>query len=93
MILYNLPSGRVVYITVKRLENLTHADIQDLEASGTGTYCNDPFIKLPTSQEEFENQLKEEEFDSEFEDLTPDMLSDGDDEPFIEIDLDNLFEE
>jgi len=81
-------------ISVDRLLNLTHQDIQDLEASNIGSHCNNPFVKLPTSSKEFDRELKDEYDEEEYgdDDLTPDMLSDGDDEPFIEVDYDNLLD-
>ena len=91
MVFYQLPSGRSVFISTEKLISLTHQDIQDLEASNCGSYCNNPFLKLPSSSEEFKNEIDNE--DDEYEDLTPDMLSDGDDEPFIEVDYDNLLDE
>jgi len=77
MILYQLESGKAVWISTDTLLNLTHQGIQDLEASSSGSHCNNPFIKLPTSSSEFKKQFTEDDDDEE--DESPDMQSDGDD--------------
>ena len=43
MITYQLPSGKVINITVEEFLNLTDLDIQNLTASGLGIYANSPW--------------------------------------------------
>jgi bifunctional pyridoxal-dependent enzyme with beta-cystathionase and maltose regulon repressor activities len=43
MITYQLPSGKVINITVEEFLNLTDLDIQNLTASGLGVYANSPW--------------------------------------------------
>ena len=88
MILYNLPSGKAVWISLDTLLNLTDANIQDLEASNTGFSSNDPFLKLPRSSQEFKQTIEDD--DIEFDDVSPDIQSDGDDDPFRDIDINNI---
>ena len=88
MVLYNLPSGKAIWISIDTLLNLTHANIQDLEASNVGFASNDPFINLPKSSEEFKKSLQDD--DIEFDDVSPDIQSDGDDDPFVDIDINSI---
>jgi hypothetical protein len=89
MILYNLPSGKAVWISVDRLLNLTHADIQDYEASSIGQTSNDPFINLPTSSSEFK-QFIDDQDDEDSDYSSTDLLSDGDDISYEDIDINNI---
>jgi len=82
MIYYQLPNGNGVYLTVDQLLNLTHSDIQGMVADGAGYSSNNPFRKLGSPKDDYEEE------DIETESL--DMLSDGDDEPFIEFDIDQI---
>ena len=43
MITYQLPSGKVINITIEEFLNLTDLDIQNLTASGLGVYANSPW--------------------------------------------------
>lgn len=92
MVLYQLPSGKSVYISIETLLNLTHQDVQNLEASNIGQVSNDPFQKLPYSTKEFRAFQKDKDEDVD-NDETPDILSDGDDDPFKDIDLNNIPDE
>ena len=89
MILFELPSGKSIYISIERLLNLTDADIQDYEASNIGYQNNDPFVKLPTSHKEFKQFLIDEDKENT-DDSSTDLLSDGDDNPYLDIDINNI---
>ena len=91
MVLYQLPSGKSVFISIERLLNLTHQDIQDYEASNIGQVHNNPFQSLPKSSKEFKQFI--EDSDDEEDDFTPDILSDGDDDPYMGIDVDSIPDE
>lgn len=84
MIVYELPNGKCVYITVEQLLNLNHADIQNMIADGAGYSSNNPFRKLSSSKDEYNDTDDEKDNDS------PDMLSDGDDDPFLDIDINQI---
>lgn len=88
MVLYELPSGKSVFISIERLLNLTHEDIQDLEASNTGFTSNNPFQRLPNSSVDFKRFIDEDDEDDD--DASPDILSDGDDDPYGDIDINNI---
>lgn len=85
MVLYQLPSGKSVFISIERLLNLTHQDVQDLEASNNGFNSNDPFQRLPKSTKDFNEYLEDDN-----DDKSPDILSDGDDDPYLDIDINNI---
>jgi hypothetical protein len=88
MILFELPSGKSIYISVERFLTLSKQDIQDLVASNIGYSSNDPFIKLPTTSSEFHTLSSDDE--EEIDDSYPDLLSDGDDDPYKDIDINNI---
>lgn len=88
MVLYELPSGKSVYISIDTLLNLTHQSIQDLEASNVGFTSNDPFLRLPKSSKDFRQLIEDEDLDDD--DVSPDILSDGDDDPYLDIDINNI---
>lgn len=83
MIYYQLPNGNGVYLTVDQLLNLTHNDVQGMIADGAGHPSNNPFRKLGSPKD-----------DDELEDLInkdiPDMLSDGDDDPYTDFDINQI---
>ena len=81
-ILYQLANGRTVYLTAKQLLSMSDSDFQELEGSNLGTSINNPFIPLPKQGEETEEFIDHN---------SPDMLSDGDDIDYGEIDLDNIY--
>ena len=83
MIYYQLPNGNGVYLSVDQYLNLTHNDIQGLVADGAGSSSNNPFRKLSKPSDDYE---KEEEEEIDF----PDMLSDGDDDPFTDFDINQI---
>ena len=93
MVLYELPSGKSIFISIERLLSLTKQDIQDLEASHSGFTSNDPFQKLPKSSKEFQRYLDEDNDEEDDYDVTPDILSDGDDDPYTDIDIYNIPDE
>lgn len=66
-IVYQLPSGRVVYLTVKQFLEMTEDDIKYLDTNGFGTNANNPFRKLPYADKDSEahDQIWEDEYDDE----------------------------
>ena len=85
MIVYELGNGKCVYLTVEQFINLTHSDIQGLIADGAGHSSNNPFRKMKTPKD---NEFEEDEDD--YENDSPDMLSDGDDDPYYEVDINQI---
>lgn len=84
MIYYQLPNGKGVYITIDQLLELTDADIQYLIANNSGSYTgNNPFINI---DHDFKSN------DDPIEPDSPDMLSDGDDDPHKDIDINNIID-
>ena len=94
MIYYQLPNGNGVYLTVEQILNLSHQDIQGMVIDGVGSPSNNPFRKLNTPSPDDDNQKDDDDYEDNYEedyyDDIPDMLSDGDDEPLIEFDIDQI---
>lgn len=89
MIVYQLPSGKIVYLSVEQFLRLSDNDVKQLEDSNIGSSGNNPFRKLPgdSSKDKFVEDLKEEHDDSiDFTDLD----NDDPDEPF---DMNRFLEE
>ena len=85
MIFFQLPNGKGVYLTVEQLLNLSENDVQGLVADDAGTTSNNPFRKLSTPTEDYDNDALQS-----FREDCPDMLSDGDDNPFGDIDINQI---
>ena len=89
MIVYQLPSGKIVYLSVEQFLRLTDDDIKQYEDSNIGSSGNNPFRKLPSS---FKDSLYDDE-DDDIEDTSIDFTNfdddDGLDEPF---DINNFTE-
>lgn len=84
MIVYELGNGKCVYLTVDQFINLTHSDIQCMIADGAGYSSNNPFRKMSSSKDDIIQEEPDDIRDS------PDMLSDGDDDPFKDIDINQI---
>ena len=81
MIVYQLPSGKIIYLTVEQFLRLTDDEIKQYEDSNIGSSGNNPFRKLPSS---FKDSLYDDE-DDDIEDTSidfTDLDDDGPDEPF-----------
>jgi hypothetical protein len=81
MIVYQLPSGKIVYLSVDQLLRLTDNDVKQLDDSNIGSSGHNPFRKLPgeSAKDKFNEDLKDEEDDSiDFTDLD----DEDSDEPF-----------
>lgn len=81
MIVYQLPSGKIIYLTVEQFLRLTDDEIKQYEDSNIGSSGNNPFRKLPSS---FKDSLYNNE-DDDIEDTSidfTDLDDDGPDEPF-----------
>lgn len=62
--LYQLPDGRVVYLTVEQYLDMSDADIQNLMASNYGDHISiwqHSVIKSPTKQKTVDNSIDYEE--------------------------------
>lgn len=87
-IIYELPNGKCVHISVEQLLALDDKDIQYMIATNAGYHSSNPNRKLKyadgdsTPQDEVFNDFADPE-DS------PDMLSDGDDIDY-DVDVDNI---
>lgn len=87
MIVYQLPSGKIIYLTVEQFLRLTDDEIKQYEDSNIGSSGNNPFRKLPSS---FKDTLDEE---NDQEDDSIDFTSSDDndfEEPF---DMNRFLEE
>ena len=87
-IIYELPNGKCVHISVEQLLALDDADLQYMIATNAGYHSSNPHRKLKypdgdsTPEEQAFNDFTESE-------NSPDMLSDGDDIDY-DVDLDNF---
>ena len=83
MIVYQLPNGKVVYLSIEQVLSLTDDDISMLTESNSGKSCSSPFVNIDSIIEE---EVTESDYMPSFED---------DDEPSTQgpISLDHLFEE
>lgn len=87
MIVYQLPSGKIVYLTVEQFLRLTDDDVKYLDDSHIGSSGNNPFRKLPySSKDKFVEDLKEEDDSIDYTDLD----NDDPEEPF---DMNRFLEE
>ncbi len=88
MIVYQLPSGKIVYLTVEQFLRLTDDDIKQYEDSYLGSSGHNPFKKLPYE--------RTDKFIDEDDDIDEDQYFDytSDDDDFIEpFDINRLFED
>jgi hypothetical protein len=77
--LYNLPNGKTIYLTVEEFLNLTDADIQYLVSMNYGDTITNPFSGSPINK-----KTRDVEYDFS------DYHNDDEPENDIEIDLNNL---
>ena len=84
MIVYELGNGKCVYLTTEQFLNLSHSDIQSLIADGEGYSSNNPFRKMKSPNDDDLEEEEEEDNDS------LDMLSDGDDDPYYDVDINQI---
>ena len=69
-IVYQLPSGKVVYLTVEQFLRLSDDDIKYMDTNNFGTPSNNPFRKLPYGDKD---SNPEDQFD---EDYNPELEED-----------------
>ena len=94
LIIYNLPCGRIVYLTVEQLLNLTDEDIRYMDSNNIGSHCSNPFIKLP--YDEKEKFIPEEEDLKDLKDqdiIDYDPSDDNTDLPDEPINFDRMFDD
>ena len=84
MICYQLPNGKSIYLSVDQILRLEDSDIQYMIEMNMGYETSNPFRKMNSPKD----HLDEDE-DDEVKDA-PDMLTDGDDDPYIDIDIENI---
>ena len=85
--LYQLPNGKVVHLSVEEYLNLTDDDVQYLLSIDFGEYIQNPFTGSAV-----ENNTKEKYYDFDFVSGNDDEINNiiSDDEPFDDIiDLSN----
>lgn len=94
---YQLPTGKVVQMTIEDYLNLTHRDIQYLLSINAGEYINNPWADSAISRirKEIEEEIGEEdaavvfesaeEIETFFEEYFPEDFEDED--PKIDIDF------
>ena len=88
MIVYQLPSGKIVYLSVEQFLRLTDDDIKQYEDSNIGSSGNNPFRKLPSS---FKDSFYDDE-DDDIEDTSIDFTDLDDDDPDESFDINNFTE-
>jgi len=77
---YQLPNGKVVYLSIEEFLNLTDQDIQYLMAMNAGDYVHNPFQGSSISRRSIPRQSTEDD----------DIIKDIDDDDLRDIDLNNL---
>ncbi len=88
--LYQLPNGKTIYLTVEQFLDLTEQDIQDLVASGHGETPINPFFGSVIRKGPIEVSFEDEESD----DIGLDFDVEGDDpDTHGPIDLNNIPDE
>ena len=91
MIVYQLPNGNVIYVTVEQFLSLTEDDIKYFVECNAGSNGNNPNKKLPYGGKE--KFIDEDDPESDEEDLPLDITS-IDDDDFIEpFDINSFFDE
>lgn len=89
--LYQLPNGKVVQMTVEEYLTLTDLDISYLLSINCGEYASDPFsgsviVNQPKNTDEEEEEDEETETETYYDEFFPDK-EDFPDEP-LELDID-----
>ena len=80
--LYQLPNGKVIHLSIEEYLDLTDEDVQYLMSIDYGEYIRDPFMGSAV-----ENNTKEMYYDFDFLSQDDEDLNDiiSDDEPFDDI--------
>jgi len=80
--IYQLPNGKVVHLSIEEFLELTDEDIQYLMSIDYGEHIRDPFTGSAV-----ENNTREKYYDFEFLSLDDEALNDipSDDQPFDDI--------
>jgi hypothetical protein len=52
MIVYSLPNGKVIHLTVEQFLRLTEDDLSLLNEQNYGRSCNSPFVNIDEIEEE-----------------------------------------
>ena len=78
--LYQLPNGKVIYLTIDQFLDLTDDDIQYLMSINAGDYTTHPFTDSAVLENKHE---KHYDFDYIADDEADDVISD--DQPFDDI--------
>lgn len=82
MIIYQLPNGKIVYLSVEQFLSLKDDDIKYMLENNFGSEVSNPFsIKSPKQIDEYE------------EDINDDNYTDDYDEPSEPFDINSLFDE
>lgn len=81
MIVYQLPSGKIIYLSVEQFLRLTDDEIKQYEDSNIGSSGNNPFRKLPSSFKDVSDDEDDDDIEDTSIDFT-DLDDDGPDEPF-----------
>ncbi len=92
-IVYQLPSGRVVYLSIDQFLNMSEHDIKYMDSNSFGTNSNNPFRKLPYADKDSDpsDQIDEDYYPEEDE-LIDYNEADEDDLGYTDpIDFDELF--
>jgi len=77
---YQLPNGKVVYLSIEEFLNLTDQDIQYLMAMNAGDYVHNPFQGSSISRKSLPKISSDED----------DIIKSIDDDDLRDIDLNNL---
>jgi len=82
IMLYQLPNGKVIHLSVEEYLNLTDEDIQYLMSIDYGEHIRDPFIDSA-----IDNNRKEKYYDFDFVSIDDDEVNDiiSNDESFDDI--------
>ena len=70
--IYQLPNGKAIYLTLEEFLDLTDADVQFLMSINAGNYITNPFFNSAIKKQ------KSEEVDEELEDFSSDCFTETD---------------
>jgi hypothetical protein len=82
MIVYSLPNGKVIYLTIDQFLNLSEDDVSLLSEKNYGRSCNSPFINIDDVEEE---QIVDNDYTISYDEDETDATG--------PINLDHLFED
>lgn len=86
--LYQLPSGRVIHLSIEQYLDLSDDDIQQLMAQNAGDYVRNPFYKSAISKSKKAVEDPEDELEEESIDYTPDTDEIASEQPIIQEETD-----